>query len=340
MSRKTRHQEIRHQGPRHRADGKGGSGTPADRLLRAWLDEDDEAFAALAEEYIAGGRDGVLSTAIRKLADRYEEDAVEDFAVALTEIAEMTEAGTGFDLAELVLLPVVTAAALPDPAPLATGLAASGAFPVEAEMAFLAGWRSAEAIGGLSPTAIRRVLLDVAHGRLPTDLPELAPEVVTEGTVAVLVGAAVFRAAPPGDDTDADPELLDAQDEARASERFDAFERWRAALAPEVTDGALILSLCAPSELADEIRMLLEDSDDPVAEEIVDFVEAARQEAGGEAIAVRLAAHDDGVEIGILTQAGRLLDSRVFGGDEAEALSIEVVRDVLEGRVPLLGDSA
>jgi hypothetical protein len=335
MPRKTTQQS-----PRHRADGKGGGGTPADRLVRAWLDEDDDAFVPLAEELIARGRDGVLATAIRKLTDRYEAEAVEDFALALTEIAELTEAEVEFDVAELVLLPVVTAAALPDPAPLATGLAASGAFPADAEMVFLAGWRSAEAIGALSPTAIRRVLLDVAHGRPAADLPALAPDAATEGTVAALVGAAIFRAAPPTDDPDVDPELLNIQDEARASERFDAFEEWRAALTPEVTGGALILSLCSPSELADEIRTLLEDSDDLVIEEIVDFVEAARQEAGGEEIVARLAAHDGGVELTILTQAGRVLDARVFGAGEAEGLSVEEVREALEGRVPVLDNEA
>ncbi|WP_431269508.1 Bug family tripartite tricarboxylate transporter substrate binding protein [Dankookia sp. P2] len=176
MSRKTRQPP-----PRRPPGAKTGGGTPADRLVRAWLDQDDEAFAEQAEGCIAGGRDGVLSAALRKLAERYEEDAVEDFALALGEIAEVAEAGPGFDMAELVLLPILPAGTLPDPAPLATGLAACGAFPAEAEVVFPAGWRSAEAIGALSPVALRRVLLEVAAGRPPADLPPLGATTLEEG---------------------------------------------------------------------------------------------------------------------------------------------------------------
>jgi hypothetical protein len=331
MSRKTRQQS-----PRRSSEGKSGSGTPADRLLRAWLDQDDEAFAMQAEEFIAGGRDGVLSTALRKLADRYEEDAVEDFVLALTEIAEVADADTGFDLAELVLLPLLVTGTLPDPAPLATGLAASGAVPAEAEITFLAGWRSAEAIGGLSPVALRRVLLDVAQGRPSAELPALEAAAVTEGTVAVLVGAVLFRAAPSADDPDLDLEALDALAEAKIEASSEAFEAWRESLTPEQTGGGLVLALCAPSELADEIRSLLDTPDDQAIEEILDFVEAAREESGGEAIAARLAVRDGGVAITVLTAAGRVLDSRVFGEGEEAELDIEMVRDALEGIVAVI----
>ena len=42
----------------------------------------------------------------------------------------------------------------------------------------------------------------------------------------------------------------------------------------------------------------------------------------------------------ILTQAGRVLDARVFGAGEAEGLSVEEVREALEGRVPVLDNEA
>ena len=314
MSRKTRQST-----PRRQSEGKSGSGTPADRLLRAWLDQDDEAFAMQAEEFIAGGRDGVLSTALRKLADRYEEDAVEDFVLALTEIAEVADADTGFDLAELVLLPMLVTGALPDPAPLATGLAASGAVPAEAEITFLAGWRSAEAIGGLSPVALRRVLLDVAQGRPPADLPALEAAAVTEGTVAVLVGAVLFRAAPSADDPDLDLDALDALAEAKIEASSEAFEAWREALTPEQTGGGLVLAVCAPSELGDEIRSLLEEPD-----EAGDRGDPRLRRGGaGRKPAARRSprgwqTRDGGVAITVLTAAGRVLDSRVFGDGEED----------------------
>ena len=77
MPRKTMHAPTPGRGGR--AKGARGS-TPADRLVRAWLDGDQDGFEELAEELIAGGRDGVLAAAVRKLSERYEEDAVEDFA--------------------------------------------------------------------------------------------------------------------------------------------------------------------------------------------------------------------------------------------------------------------
>ncbi|MFC7474854.1 hypothetical protein ACFQS7_10850 [Dankookia sp. GCM10030260] len=330
MSRKTRQQP-----PRRAPEGKPG-GTPADRLLRAWLDQDDEAFVEQAEELIARGRDGVLSTALRKLTERYEEDAVEDFIRALGEIAEVAESGPDFDMAQLLLLPVLATGTLPDPAPLATGLAASGAFPAEAEIAFLAGWRSAEAIGGLPPVALRRVLLDVVAGRPPEDLPPPEAATLEEGSIAVLVGAVVFRAPAPADAPEVDLESLDALAEAKSAASFEAFEDWRAALTPEQTGNAMILALCAPSELADEIRSLIEEPGEAAIEEILDFVEAARQESGGEPIAARLAAQDGGVAVTVLTEAGRVLDSRVFGDGEEAALDIEAVRDALDGEVAII----
>jgi hypothetical protein len=60
MPRKTTPQPPRRGGAKRK--GQGGS-TPADRLVRAWLDEDYDIFEDLTEELIAGGRDGVLLAA-------------------------------------------------------------------------------------------------------------------------------------------------------------------------------------------------------------------------------------------------------------------------------------
>src|SRR3712207_9094759 len=104
MPRRTTHAPP----PGHGSGAKGaGASTPADRLIRAWLDGDHDGFEDLAEELIAGGRDGVLAAAARKLSERYEEDAVVDFADDLAEVAEAADGQRGFDFASLVLLPVV-----------------------------------------------------------------------------------------------------------------------------------------------------------------------------------------------------------------------------------------
>jgi hypothetical protein len=339
MPRKTTHAPPPDRGGR--AKGAGG-GTPAVRLIRAWLDGDQDGFEELAEELIAGGRDGVLAAAVRKLSERYEEDAVEDFADDLTEVAEAAEGQREFDFASLVLLPVVPGGGPPpDPALLAGGLAASGAFPPAAEPAFAAGWRAAEAVQALSPCAVRRVLLDIAGGRPPADLPPAPPGGGADGGVLVLAGVLVFRTEPPEGDADLDPEALDAAEEARDRERMAAFERWRASLGPEATRGARILPFCTPSALAYEIGAFLdggEPEDDAVLDEIGDFVETAKREAGGEEVVARLAARDGGVELAVLTRSGRELDRRVFSLEDSGPTAADVAR-VVQGSVPVVDDT-
>jgi hypothetical protein len=325
-------------GPGSRAKGAGGS-TPADRLIRAWLDGDHDGFEDLAEELIAGGRDGVLAAALRKLSERYEDDAVEDFADDLMEVAEAAEGQREFDFASLVLLPVVPEGGPPpDPAQLARGLAASGAFPPGAEVAFAAGWSAAEAVQALSPCAVRRVLLDIAGGQPPADLPTALPGGGAEGGIVVLAGAIVFRTEPPEEDPDSDPELLDVAEDARDRERMAAFERWRASLRPEATRGARILPFCTPSALAYEIRAFLDGAEpegDAVLDEIRGFVETAKGEAGGEEAVARIIARDGGVELAVLTRSGRELDRRVFGLEDSGLTAADVAQAV-EGSVPIV----
>jgi hypothetical protein len=42
------------------------------------------------------------------------------------------------------------------------------------------------------------------------------------------------------------------------------------------------------------------------------------------------------VAVTVLTEAGRVLDSRVFGAGEEEELDIEAVRDALDGHVAII----
>lgn len=337
MPRKTTQQPPRRRG----ADRKGqGSGTPADRLVRAWLAEDYDTFEDLAEELIAGGRDGVLLAATRKLAEKYEDDEVDDFASALTEMAEATGGQDAFDIAELVLLPVVTAGTLPDPAAFTGNLANSGVFPPEAKVMFAEGWRLVKDVNSLGPSALRRALLDIANKRSPADLPPLEPGSLTDGGIVVLVGAVAFDTEPPDDEPDADAEVLTAADVGKGSEGSDAFDRWRASLDPDTLKGAIVLPFCSPSQLMDEIRALLEgrDAEDPTLEEIIDFIGTARDEAGGEEVVARLATREGSVQLAVLTRSGRELDSRVFdlveGGPTADDL-----RSVVEGCVPIVADT-
>jgi hypothetical protein len=119
---------------------------------------------------------------------------------------------------------------------------------------------------------------------------------------------------------------------------MEAFERWRASLGPEVTRGARILPFCTPSALAYEIGAFLdgaEPGDEAVLDEIGDFVEAAKREAGGEEVVARLAARDGGVELAVLTRSGRELDRRVFGLEDSGLTAADVAH-VVGGSVPIV----
>jgi hypothetical protein len=323
--------------PHRRTEVKGaGRGTPADRLIRAWLDGDDAAFEDLAEALIAEGREGVLTAALRKLSEKYETEAVEEFADTLMELAEAVTGQDAFALAALVLLPIMAAGPPPDPAPLASGLARSGAFPPEAEAVFAQGWRAAEAVRSLSPCTIRRVLLDVAGGRPPADLPVQPADSMRNGGIAVLVGAMIFRTEPPQVDPEADPEALTAADEAQADQQLAAFNRWRASLDPETAKGVLILPLCSPSDLTAEITEFLDEVEEaaPLLGEIIDFVETAKAEAGGEEVMARLLARDDAVEVAVLTRSGRALDSRTFDLGDSGLMADDIER-VVKASMPI-----
>jgi hypothetical protein len=162
-----------------------------------------------------------------------------------------------------------------------------------------------------------------------------------EGGIVVLVGAVAFRTGPPADGPDAEPGVLAEAAAASDGEQSEAFERWRASLDPEATKGALILPLCSPSELADEIRAVLEgaDAEDPALGEVIDFIETARGEAGGEEIVARLVAREDTLELTVLTRSGRELDRRVFDLGDGY-LTADDIRRVVEGSVPVADGGA
>ncbi len=186
--------------------------------------------------------------------------------------------------------------------------------------------------------AVRPVLLDIAGGRPPADLPSAPPGGGADGGIVVLAGAIVFRTEPPEKDPDSDPEVLEAVEEARDCERMAAFERWRASLGPEATRGARILPFCTPSALAYEIGAFLDGAEpegDAVLDEIGDFVETAKGEAGGEEAVARIIARDDGVELAVLTRSGRELDRRVFGLEDSGLRAADVAQAV-EASVPIV----
>jgi hypothetical protein len=66
-------------------------------------------------------------------------------------------------------------------------------------------------------------------------------------------------------------------------------------------------------------------------DEVVDFVEAARGEAGGEEVVARLAGREGAVELTVLTRSGRELDRRVFDLGDSGLTADDVERAVQAG---------
>ena len=323
------------------AAGK-SSGSPADRLVRAFVEGGEAGFDELLGEALASGRQGVLDVALRKLRERYADEAVEDFTDALWEAAEGAEIGPS-GWAELVALPVALPAGDPPEAgALVRGVIASGAFPETLEVRFLPRWRSPEALAALLPTALRRVLVDLVEGREPADLPPASAEALAQESFGLLLGVQfdwnipiweeIARDGPPREDAEGE----ETPQAVAAAKRFDA---WRAA-AFEATDGCVPLALVPPSLVGDEIADFLSEAGEHTGglEEIRGFVDVARGEAAGEEVVCRPEVVGEALELTLYTRGGRFLDSLTLTADRLPASAEEMPR-LIEAFVPLVKDA-
>lgn len=316
------------------------AGTPADRLMRAFVDEDGTEFDALAEELVAAGRDGVLEQATRKVAARYGEDAAGDLAQDLQVVAEGARLGPS-GWAELVALPVaLPPGAVPDAASLGHSLVASGALPEALELRFLPDWRSPAALEALPPGAVRRVLLDLLAGRAPADLPPAADEALAEGGFGALVGLQIDWATPSWDEIVADglpePPAEDAPETPEQAAANAVFERWRAA-AFEAGDGCVPLALVPFSETAAEIEDFLEEANEQTGglQEIRDFVDMARRETTDGDVVCRAEPLPQALHLTVLTRAGQVLDSLDLPAERLPVPPAEMPA-LIAGFVPLM----
>lgn len=288
------------------------SGTPAERLMRAFADEDGGDFDELAEELIAAGRDGVLDQAIRKVAVRFGEEAAQELAQELLALAEGARVGPA-GWAALVALPVaLPPGAPPDPVSLGDSLIATGAVAEELELRFLPEWRAPEAVEALSPAALRRVLMEMVAGDEPAALPPAKPTQLQEGGFGVLVGLQYDWGIPSWEEIVAKglpepPE--DGQETPEEAARTEIFERWRAA-AFDAGDGCVPLALVPLSEATAEIADFLQEAGDQTSglAEIRDFVDMARGEALGEEVVCCATVEGERLQLALYTRAGRFLD--------------------------------
>ena len=235
-------------------------GPAADRLLAAYS-EDGDAFHGLTQEILAAGRLDILDLARRKISERQGEDGMAEFDRALLALAEGGEVGPS-GWAALVALPVaLPTGQAPDAAALADSLLATGFFAETEEVRFLPGWRSPQALAGLDAAAMRRILLDLAEGREPAELPPGDTDDLARHGFGLLLGVQLDWSIPTWEQIAASGGLPEEPDpEADEMRRSALFQRWRNTAFRE--HGCVPLEPVPPSEVGGEIAEFLAEAGD------------------------------------------------------------------------------
>jgi hypothetical protein len=306
-------------------------GPIADRLLAAWLADDDE-FPDLAEALLAAGRADVLELAVRKAAATEDDETADALELDLLAAAEAGRFGPS-GWAGLVALPAaLPPGPLPDAEALGAAFAAAGIARDTVTLRFLPGWRSPEALSSLAPAALRRVLLALLAGAEPADLPPADADELAARGFGVLLGLEIDWDIPVWEEIaatglpDEDEDREETPAEARRARLFDT---WRAAVF-EAHDGCVPLALVPPSEADAEIAAFLEEAGEHTdsIDEIRECIAMARQEAGGEEVVCRAEIAGEGLELALYTAGGRFLDSLSLPAERMPASTADMLRMV------------
>jgi hypothetical protein len=305
-------------------------GPIADWLLEAFGEEESGEFDAQVQDLMAAGRTDVLDLAIRKLEEREGDEAGDELNWVLLVAAEGAAIGPS-GWAELVALAVALPAGdVPDGETLGRGLIESGALPDSEELRLLPGWRSPDALAELSFGAVRRVLLDMAAGKPPRDLPPGDTDELARRGFGVLLGLRIDWAIPVWEEIAAAGGLPEESDEDAAEtpdevRRATLFDRWRGRVFQE-SQGCVPLDVVAFSQVANEIADFLAEAGEQTGglEEIREFIAACRRKAGGDDVVCHLQIFGDALELSLYAEAGQLLDSLTVPADRLPARAEEM----------------
>jgi hypothetical protein len=307
-------------------------GPIADRLLASYEDDESPEFDELVQALLRAERIDILDLAIRKIRELQGDDAADELKWVFLVAAEGAELGPSGWM-ELVALPVALAAGpSPDGEELGHGLVASGAVDPNVEVHLLQGWRSADALAGLSYGAIRSVLMALADGREPPDLPPGDTDDLAKNGFGVLIGRRIDWTIPVWETIAADgglpePPEEDADETPDEARRSALFDRWREKVF-EDSKGCVPLELVPFSEVTGEISEFLIDAGDQTRglNDIRDFVAMCRNEAGGEDVVCRPEVIGNDLELSLYTVGGRFLDSLTMLANRLPAKAHEMPR--------------
>ncbi|MCB8882341.1 hypothetical protein ACELLULO517_18985 [Acidisoma cellulosilytica] len=307
-------------------------GPVADRLLAAYEDDESPEFDTLVQALLRAERIDILDLAIRKIREMQGDDAADDLKWVFLVAAEGAEIGPSGWM-ELVALPVALAAGRPpDGAELGHDLVASGALGPEVEVHLLPGWRSADALDALSYGAIRSVLMAVADGCEPSDLPPGDTDDLAKNGFGLLIGCRLDWAIPIWEAIVADgglpePPEEDAAETPEEARRTALFDGWRERIF-EDSKGCVPLELVPFSEVKGEIAAFWADAGDQTRglNDIREFVTICRNEAGGEDVVCRPEVIGNDLELTLYTVDGRFLDSLTMPASRLPAKAQEMPR--------------
>jgi hypothetical protein len=287
-------------------------GPIADRLLEAFSEEESGEF-------------DVLDLAIRKLEEREGDEAGDELNWVLLVAAEGAAIGPS-GWAELVALAVALPAGdVPDGEALGRGLIESGALPDSEELRLLPGWRSPDALAELSFGAVRRVLLDMADGKPPRDLPPGDTDELARRGFGVLLGLRIDWAIPVWEEIAAAGGLPEESEEDAAvtpdeARRAALFDRWRGRVFQE-SQGCVPLDVVAFSQVTNEVADFLVEAGEQTGglDEIREFVTACCRRAGGDDVVCHQQIVAGALELAVYTAAGEWLDSLTMPADRLPA---------------------
>jgi hypothetical protein len=307
-------------------------GPIADRLLAFYEDDESPEFDDCVQALLRAERIDILDLAIRKIREVQGDDAADDLKWVFLVAAEGAELGPSGWM-ELVALPVALAAGpTPDGGELSHGLVASGAVDPNVEVHLLPGWRSAEALAALSYGAIRSVLMALAEGREPFDLPPGDTDDLAKNGFGVLIGRRIDWAIPIWEAIVADgglpePPEDDAVETPEEARRSALFDRWREKIF-EDSKGCVPLELVPFSQVKGEIAEFWIDAGDQTRglNDIREFVAICRNEAGGEDVVCRPEVIGNDLELTLYTVGGRFLDSLTMPASRLPAKAHEMPR--------------